>query len=178
MKSSNVEGVGERELHDAGFRLPLRLLHVAVHRPPRPQTRSERTYILYTISCSCLYRAGHCLDNVTMFSGQKTDYCVCVYSHLDTRALTFFVFFLVPEALLRCHVVVVAQLKMCLVPSYVCWPTTQVFFSIVSVVVAKNPSYSSDIKMSCISPAIMVKKSEFCFVFFVICFLIMSITAF
>ena len=40
---------------------------------------------------------------------------LCLYSmwllHLDTKTLTFCLFFLVPEALLHCRVVVVVKLK-------------------------------------------------------------------
>ena len=36
---------------------------------------------------------------------------------LDTETLTFFEFFLVPEDLLRCRVVLVAKLESCRVPS-------------------------------------------------------------
>ena len=59
-------------------------------------------------------------DNVVKFSGQIIgDFCIVstVYSlrlfHLDTEVFTFFGFFLVTEALLRCRVVVVAKLNNC-----------------------------------------------------------------
>ena len=61
-------------------------------------------------------------DNVTMFSGHKfffflQYYCICLATpsrHID---LNIFRIFFVPEALLRCRVVVVTKLKNCRVPS-------------------------------------------------------------
>ena len=37
--------------------------------------------------------------------------------HLDTNALKFVVFFVVPDDLLRCRIVVIAKLRNCRVPS-------------------------------------------------------------
>ena len=51
----------------------------------------------------------HCRDNVTMFSVRL----ICLYStcllHLDNEVLRFFIFFLVPDALFYCRIVVVAK---------------------------------------------------------------------
>ena len=63
-----------------------------------------------------------CLDNATLFSGHKAViFCnITVFAwllHLDTQIEIFFEFCLVPEALLRCRVVVVAKLKNCRMPS-------------------------------------------------------------
>ena len=51
-----------------------------------------------------------------MFSGLKVvEFCILLDSfwqlHLDTETLTFFEFFIVPEALLRCRVVTKAKAK-------------------------------------------------------------------
>ena len=64
----------------------------------------------------------HCRDNMTMVSGLKVVgfglFTIFVVElHLDSETLIFFEFFLVPEALLRCPVVVDAKLNNCRVPS-------------------------------------------------------------
>ena len=55
-----------------------------------------------------------CRDNVTIFSVHKV-VCNCHFTIFVVA--TIFNFFLVPEAVLHCRVVVVAKLKNCRVPS-------------------------------------------------------------
>ena len=56
-----------------------------------------------------------CWDNVAIFSGNKTVIVIALCQHLmlllhlETETLTFFEFFLVPQALLRCRVVFIAK---------------------------------------------------------------------
>ena len=65
----------------------------------------------------------YCCDNVTMFSGHKVVVIAILLYLLEllhpvTKTKIFFKFVLVPDALLRCRVVVVAKQKNCRMPSY------------------------------------------------------------
>ena len=62
----------------------------------------------------------HCRDNATMFSGQHIVECgIMSIFVVASPPRTFFVFFLVSEAALRCRIVVVGKLINCRVPSSV-----------------------------------------------------------
>ena len=67
----------------------------------------------------CRDKRGHVFRPKRVDYGIMTIFVVAtnIYCTVDTEVLTFFVFLLVTEALLRCRVVAVMKLKSCRVPS-------------------------------------------------------------
>ena len=108
-----------------------------------------------------------CHDNVTMLSSHKV-VCNCNFSIFIVATLsrhwglTIFWFFsgpwLVPEALLRCRVVVVAKLKNCRVPSSVWWRYDIKFSHIESYAIA--PSVKSSNSAADSAPSVREKRCK------------------